>query len=124
MIAQVSRPTLFDQLGGNDSITAVVGDFYGRVLADDTLRSLFTGVDLDRLRRHQAKFIGYALGGPNQYKGRTIRAAHADLAITETQFAAVAGHLAASLSAFDVPLHLIDQVIQHVAQLKDEVVTR
>ena len=124
MVAQVSTPTLFDQLGGNDSITAVVGDFYGRVLADDTLSPLFTGVDLDQLHRHQAKFIGYALGGPNQYKGRTMRAVHADLAITETQFAAVAGHLAASLSAFDVPLHLIDQVIHHVAQLKDEIVTR
>jgi hemoglobin len=124
VIAQVSTPSLYDQLGGNDSITAVVADFYGRVLADDTLSPHFTGVDLDRLHRHQAKFIGYALGGPNQYKGRTMRAAHAGLAITETQFAAVAGHLAASLSAFDVPLHLIDQVIHHVAQLKDEVVTR
>ena len=124
MVAQVSAPSLFDQLGGNDSITAVVADFYGRVLADNTLSYLFTGVDLDRLHRHQAKFIGYALGGPNQYKGRTMRAAHKDLAITETQFAAVAGHLAASLSAFDVPLHLIDQVIHHVAQLKDDVVTR
>lgn len=123
MVAQVSAPSLYDQLGGNDSITAVVEDFYGRVLADDTLSPLFTDVDLDRLRRHQAKFIGFALGGPNQYKGRTIRAAHHDLAITEAQFATVAGHLAASLSAFDVPLHLIDQVIQHVAQLKDEVVT-
>ena len=124
MVAQVSTPSLYDQLGGNDSITAVVADFYGRVLADETLSHLFTDVDLDRLRRHQARFIGFALGGPNQYQGRTIRAAHRDLAITETQFAAVARHLAASLSAFDVPLHLIDQVIQHVAQLKDEVVTR
>ena len=124
MVAQLNAPTLYDQLGGTDSITAVVAEFYGRVLADDTLSPLFIGVDLDRLHRHQAKFIGYALGGPNQYKGRTMRAAHQDLAITETQFFAVAGHLAASLSAFDVPQHLIDQVIQHVAQLKDEVVTR
>src|SRR5438876_530950 len=53
VVAQVSTPSLYDQLGGNDSISAVVGDFYGRVLADDTLSPLFTGVDLDRLRRHQ-----------------------------------------------------------------------
>jgi hemoglobin len=117
-------PSLFEQLGGAVAISAVVEDFYARVLADETLRPVFAEIDLDHLRRHQARFMSYALGGPNQYTGRNMRAAHAGLGITEAQFGAVAGHLQASLAACSVPDHLIDQVIAHVAALKDQVVGR
>jgi hemoglobin len=118
----VVAPSLFEQLGGAASIEAVVEDFYGRVLADETLRPVFAGIDLDNLRRHQTRFMSYALGGPNQYTGRSMRLAHAGLGITAAQFGAVAGHLEASLTSFDVPRHLIDQVIAHVAALRGEVV--
>ena len=77
-----AAPSLYEQLGGADNIAAVVDDFYRRVLADDALAAMFAGVDLDRLRRHQSRFISYALGGPNQYTGRNMRAAHAGLGIT------------------------------------------
>ena len=55
--------------------------------------------------------MSYALGGPNQYTGRSMRAAHVGLGITAVQFGAVAGHLDASLASFDVPRLLIDEVI-------------
>jgi hemoglobin len=122
MSVQTAAPTLYEQLGGAEAIGAVVDDFYARVLADDGLRPVFAGVDMNRLRHHQARFIGYALGGPNQYAGRSMRVAHAGLGISAAQFAAVAGHLTASLGAFAVPSHLIDQVIAHVARLKGDVV--
>lgn len=77
---------------------------------------------MDHLRKHQVRFISFALGGPNQYSGRSMRRAHDGLGISEAQFGAVAGHLAASLVSFDVSATLIDQVIGHVAQLKGEIV--
>ena len=79
---------------------------------------------MDHLKRHQERFISFALGGPNQYTGRSMQRAHRGLGITEAQFAAVAGHLDASLASFDVPRNLIDQVIALVASLKDDVVER
>jgi hemoglobin len=121
---QVAEHSLYEQLGGIERIGAVVEDFYSRVLADDLLKPSFVGIDMDRLRRHQTMFVSYALGGPNQYSGRGMGRAHAHLGLTEAHFAAVAGHLDASLAAFDVPSHLIDQVIAHVAGLKDEIVSR
>jgi hemoglobin len=118
----VTTPSLYEQLGGIEVIATVVEDFYGRILADHTLVPLFAGKDLEALRRHQTRFISHALGGPNQYAGRSMRKAHAGLAITPAQFGAVAGHLVASLAAFGVPEGVIDQIIAHVAQLKDDVV--
>ncbi len=124
MSVLADAPTLFEQLGGAGSIAPVVEDFYARVLADEALAPLFVGTDLDRLRRHQARFMSYALGGPNQYSGRNMRTAHEGLGITPAQFAAVARHLGASLAAFGIPGPVIDEVIGHVARLQDDVVGR
>ncbi len=115
-------PSLYEQLGGAAGIATVVDDFYRRVLADDTLSGLFAGKDLAALSRHQTRFIAYALGGPNRYTGRSMRRAHAGLGIIAAQFAAVAGHLRASLASCGVPALLIAQVIEHVAQLEDDIV--
>ena len=116
--------SLYARLGGMPAITAVVDDFYRRILADDSLRPVFEGVDMDRLRKHQVLFLAFALGGPNQYTGRRVAKAHEGLGITEAQFGAVAGHLSASLAAHDVPPPLIDEVIGRVAKLQPEVVQR
>jgi hemoglobin len=121
-LSTVIAPSLYEQLGGMEVIATVVEDFYGRVLDDQTLSPMFEGKDLPALRRHQTRFISYALGGPNQYAGRSMRTAHKGLTITPAQFGAVAGHLSASLASFDVPGSIIDQVIAHVAQLQDDIV--
>ena len=114
--------SLYEQLGGSGNIEAVVADFYERILTDPTLRPMFANIDMDHLRRHQVRFISFALGGPNQYTGRSMRRAHDGLGISETQFGAVAGHLADSLASFNVPAALVGQVIGHVGQLKGEIV--
>ncbi len=120
--ATATRPSLYEQLGGAEAIVTVVDDFYGRVLADETLNGLFVGQDLQRLSRHQTRFISSALGGPNQYTGRSMRRAHQGLGITPEQFEAVAGHLSAALASCGVGGPLIAEVIGHVAQLRDDIV--
>ena len=117
-----SQPTLYEQLGGKEAISAVVEEFYRRVLADESLKDLFKDTDMDKLKRHQTAFLTFAVGGPNEYRGRTIRKAHEGLNITEEQFMSVAKHLSDSLKQFNVPQDAIDQVIQIVAALKDDVV--
>ena len=116
------RTSLYEELGGKAAIAAVVEEFYARVLADPTLAPMFAGVDVDRLRRHQAAFLISALGGPNEYRGRGMRQAHTGLNITAAQFGAVAGHLSDALAACGVPDPTIATVIAHVAQLQSDVV--
>ncbi|GAA5347057.1 hemoglobin [Planifilum fimeticola] len=117
-----AQTTLYEQLGGQEAINAVVEEFYARVLADEKVRDLFKNTDMEKQKRHQAAFIAYATGGPNRYQGRTIKKAHEGLGITEEQFMAVATHLSDSLKHFNVPQHLIDQVIELFASLKGDVV--
>jgi hemoglobin len=120
--AVIERPSLYEELGGRAAIAAVVEEFYAKVLADPSLAPMFAGVDVDRLRRHQAAFLVAAHGGPNEYRGRGMRQAHTGLDITAEQFGAVAGHLSDALAACGVPALTIATVIGHVAQLQGDIV--
>jgi hemoglobin len=113
---------LYEELGGPAAIEAVVENFYVRILGDATLSPMFGRIDMDHLRRHQVRFISYALGGPNQYTGRSMQRAHAGLGITEAQFGAVAGHLSEALAACGVEPLLVARVIEHVATLAPDVI--
>lgn len=122
MTATTPQISLYEQLGGRESIAAVVEAFYVRVLADDQLSPLFAGLDLAQQRRHLAAFLAVALGGPNEYRGRALHQAHQGLGITPEHFGAVAGHLRATLAAFAVPETLITIVLGAVAGLRDDIV--
>jgi hemoglobin len=122
MTATTSAPSLYAQIGGRESIAAVVEAFYVRVLADETLADMFTGLDMERQRRHLAAFLIAALGGPNEYRGRVLRQAHQGLGITPEQFGAVAGHLQATLAAFAVSEPLIATILGAVAGMQGDIV--
>ena len=86
----------YDAVGGGPAVSAVVNDFYERVLGDPQLAPYFEGVDMARLKRHQALLVTQVLGGPANYDGRSLSEAHAGLGIDSDDFNAVVGHLAAS----------------------------
>jgi hemoglobin len=115
--------SLFDQIGGSPAMRAAVEDFYRRVIADPALQPYFTNVDLARLEAHQRSFLAAALGGPGEYRGRSMADAHADLGITDTDFDTVVGHLVETLTALAVPAELIGTIGQTLLPLKDQIVT-
>ncbi|MGY6021613.1 group I truncated hemoglobin [Streptomyces spinosirectus] len=121
--APAASPTLFEQLGGEEAVGAVVEIFYGKVLSDPDLQPYFTDVDLDRLKQHQRRFIGQALGATRPYSGRSMRKAHAHLAVTEDAFGRVVGHLAAALTEAGVDEETIGTIARSLLPLKEDIVT-
>jgi hemoglobin len=115
--------TLFDRLGGEPAVAAVVDLFYARVLADGDLAPYFAGVDTDRLAQHQRRFIGQALGAARPYSGRSMRKAHAHLGITPAAFARVVEHLAAALAEAGADDAAIAEVAALLGPLEEEIVT-
>ncbi len=113
--------TLYDQIGGAPAMEAAVDLFYQKVLADDALAPFFATTDMVHQKKQQRDFLTMALGGPNQYDGRDMRAAHAHLPIEEAHFQAVAGHLQATLEELNVPADLIGQIMAIAASTHDDV---
>jgi hemoglobin len=101
MSEQTTRGAVSDYeiIGGGSAVSAVVNDFYGRVLGDSQLAPYFEEVDLARLKRHQVLLVTKLLGGPDNYTGRPLDEAHDGLGITHDDLAAVVSHFAAAMKA-------------------------
>ena len=121
-MARQDVATLYREVGGHETVAAVVDLFYRRVLADDQLAGFFADIDLEALRRHQAAFIDRALDGPGRYRGRAIREAQRGLRITAPQFERMLGHLAAALRECAVPEAPAAAIISRLAALRDDVI--
>jgi hemoglobin len=100
----------------------LVRKFYDRVLASKSLEPYFAGVDMERLIDHQVKFLCMVLGGPNNYSGRALEAAHRHLKITPAAFSEVAAHLGATLAECGVESQDIDAILGVVAGTKKDIV--
>lgn len=119
-----SRPwSLYERLGGQAALARVVDVFYQRVLADEQLAPFFAGVDMGRLRRHQAALLAAALGGPDRYTGADITQAHVGLDIGQDDFWRVCGHLVDVLLELGVTPDVVDEVASALVAMRPRIVT-
>lgn len=116
--------SLYEQIGGKAAINAAVDLFYTKVLADDTVNFFFEDVSMTRQHNRQKAFIAAALGAPEPWTGKDMRKAHASLDLEESHFAAIAGHLQATLEELKVKPDLIAQVMAVIGSTKDAVLNR
>lgn len=121
---RVQVMSVYDEVGGADTVKVVVSVFYNRVLADDRCARWFDGVDLDRLMAHQRAFLTAALDGPDLFTGRSLSAAHQPLDITDEAFDAVTENLAGALLDVGVDRDVVASVVSRVAPFRGAVVTQ
>lgn len=115
---------LYEKLGGEKAVDAAVDIFYEKVINDADLAPFFDGINLERQRKMQKAFLTVAFGGPNNYSGRGMRAAHARpvaIGLNESHFNKVAEHLQRTLLELSVPYDLIQEVMNIAASTKDDV---
>lgn len=84
------------------------------------VNGFFKGTDMSRQAAMQKDFLTFAFGGPNNYKGKDLRAGHAHLVakgLNDSHFDAIIEHLAAALKELGVK----DEQIQQVAAVANSV---
>jgi hemoglobin len=123
-MAVAGEVSIFESIGGESALTAVVDDFYVRVLADPQLAGFFAGANMPKLKGRQVEFFAAALGGPDFYQGASMREAHAGRGIGKADFDKVALHLTAALAAAGVPAETVAQIAGAVTPLADDIVSR
>ena len=114
--------SLFERLGGIDSITAVVEDFRDRVAGDDRINQKFARTDLGRLTKMLIDQVCDAAGGPCTYTGRAMKEAHAGMGVTTGEFDALVTDLVATLNQFKVGKTEQDEVLGVLGPLKPDIV--
>lgn len=118
----MSEETLYERLGGEDSIEAVVERFYEHVMVDERVNGYFEDVDMERQIAHQTQFISSVTGGPVDYTGEEMTEAHEGMGITEEEFYAIAEHLDIALAEYDVPEEEREDVLAEIESYEEAIV--
>ena len=119
-----SQKTLYERLGGEAAIKAVVDEFVANVGADARINQYFANANLDRLRGHLVNQIGQASGGPQQYTGRDMKTAHAGMGIDEPAFNALVEDLVKALDKYSVPEQEKSELLALLGPMKSDIVEK
>lgn len=116
--------SLYERLGGDAAVRAVVIKMYEKILEDQELAPFFENIDVDRLRHSQSAFVTHAFGGPNHYTGKSMRASHKNAVehgLNDMHFNRVAAHLKDSMMELSVPAPLIEEALAIVESTRADV---
>lgn len=120
--ATAQEKSLYERLGGQAAIEAVVKDFAGNVLADTRINQKFAKSDPDRLVTNLIAFVCMATGGPCKYEGQSMKAAHQNMGATEGEFNALVEDLVKTLDKFNVPEKEKNELLGALGPLKPQIV--
>ena len=115
--------SLYERLGGQAAITAVVDDFVANVAADKRINGQFANTNIPRLKMLLVEQICAGTGGPCQYTGRDMKSAHVHLQISEANFAALVEDLSRTLDKFKVPQTERGELMAVLGPMKSDIVT-
>ncbi len=115
--------SLYDRLGGQDAIKAVVKDFVEENVAKDTrINARFANTDIPHLEQMLTEQICQASGGPCKYTGKDMKTAHTGMKITDDEFNALVEDLKKSLDKFKVGAQEQSDLIGALAPMKPDIV--
>jgi hemoglobin len=117
-----AQKSLYDRLGGQPAITAVVDDFIGNVAADSRIKGFFARTDVPGLKRQLVDQVCQASGGPCTYTGRDMMSAHRGMNITDAHFNALVEDLVKTLEKFKVPDKEKGELLAALGGLKPQIV--
>ena len=134
--------TLFERLGGEAGVSAIVDDFTARALEDPRVNWQRTGVkrgglfnkeegaawqatpqNVAQLKKHLVQFLALATGGPAKYDGKEIKTAHAGMKITNSEFDAAVGDLKASLDKLQIATKEQKELLAIIESTRPQIVS-
>lgn len=125
--SQAEKKSLYQRLGGYDSIAAVSDEFITRLATGKRLGRFVVGLSNDskkKLRQHLVDFLCNATGGPCLYLGRDMKTVHTGLGIDEDDWKEGVDALTGTLDKFKVPEKEKSEVLEAIAGLKKDIVEK
>jgi hemoglobin len=121
----VGGATLYQRIGGYDSIAGIVDDVLARMAGDDRLQAHFADLDEDamrQLRQDTVNFVCEKTGGPCFYTGRDMAEAHEGTGISPADWERATELMAAALDSGGVQGELRDEIGAFLAGLRTDIV--
>ena len=120
--ARQREKPLYQRLGGEPAIRAVVTDIVELHFTEPLTAPLCVGVDKQKLVDHVVRWLCQAAGGAEKYTGRDMVSAHAHLHMTDVHFMAAGDQILRCLKKYDVPEPEIQEVMCAIIAHHDDVI--
>jgi hemoglobin len=122
------KESLWDRLGGEKAVKAVVHDFV-LAAAEDKKVNFTRGKALDakaveHLEQMIVELISANTGGPLKYTGKDMKSVHKGMMITDDEFNALGAVLVATLKKYKVPQSDIDELVKIVESTRKDIVEK
>ena len=113
---------LYQRLGGEPVVTAIVDSFIERFADDTRVAPTFAKTDIPKFRRLLIEQICNLTGGGCTYTGRSMPSSHEGMKITESQFNAIVEDLQDAMNRQRIPIGLQNELIATLAPLREGII--
>ncbi len=114
--------SLYDRLGGQPAITAVVAEFVGNTTTDPRIMDRFFNTDAENLKAKLVELVCMAAGGPCKYTGKSMEDAHAGMDLVDDEFNALVEDLVKAMDKYKVPEKEKGEVLGALGPMKPQMV--
>jgi truncated hemoglobin YjbI len=115
--------SLFDELGGETALRAVVNRFVDRMFDDPMIGYLFRAANREHVKQKEFEHAAAHLGGPVEYSGRPLADAHRKHAIRSGQFMRRVQILKDVFAEMKVPPRVAEHWIERTLALRGQITT-
>ena len=115
--------SLYECLGGAKGIAQIVEDTFAAHLKNPVVKTRFEIVkDLEKTKKMVREFFGAGSGGPENYTGKDMMAAHKGMNISEQEHLAVRDDVVEALAKNKVSEDAVKDVIGILYSLKGQII--
>jgi len=121
--SMASSAALYQAFGEKAGLVKLMDDFVPRLQADPRLAEAFKNANVENLKMQLVNQICQVSGGPCEYKGADMKAAHSNMDITKTDFNALVEVLQKSMDAQGIAFSSQNQLLARLAPMHRDVIT-
>jgi hemoglobin len=114
-------PTLYEQIGGQPTISKLINAFYKKVFTDPLLGPFFTHASLEKLTKMQEGFFSIALDGPPPENEISLVDAHQGRRISREHLTRFTDHLLTTLKDVGVDDQHAMDIVARIATYSDDI---
>lgn len=119
-----SASTLYDDLGGNPGLTAIVGETIDASVVDPRTADKLDNINIARLKERIVQQICELTGGPCHFHGISMKGAHAYLHLHDRHFNALVEHMQDAMDRRDIPSRTQNRLLAILAPMHRDIVSR
>ena len=115
---------LYVAFGEKAGLASLMDDFVQRLVIDSRTKPFFEHANLENLKTQLTDQLCAIAGGPCQYTGRDMKAAHEGMGVKTSHFNALVEVLQQSMDAKQIPFTVQNRMLARLAPMHRDIITK